>query len=366
MILPDRETIEVDPPSAAMGSFNRSLKGLRKNIRRILIGPPTLTRTLDGEPRGGRVEELLRIIDHQLSGWTRMGVVWMSEDLDLGLEGGRVLDQTLYPDPGLASPRLASATAQEVSQPTIIEITRSPHMLTWDVPDPFARYLVHSVARYYSIVSFTRHVSRSGQTPQKVVCMVKAHLPTRQGRRRLGGSQALDTPPTTDLGSELSTTELSDAPSTIDDEVQSERAPEDLVAPVSSHISPQLKVSYPPQPTPIKLDSSQSVEREDTDDSSRCASDADEVDSNMSDSGFLPPKSAELTPRAGLSWVQTSSSAITPITPTPRGSYPRLSKTRSSPPQILLSTPRHLAKPKNSIYYPVPAVGFLTWILADG
>ncbi|PLW05037.1 hypothetical protein PCASD_25700 [Puccinia coronata f. sp. avenae] len=202
LYIPPAEPIPIDAFSATMGAFNRSLKGVRKNIRR-LVGPPP--------PAGsgpGPVEQILLKIDARLSDWVDSHVVWKATETDFSRT---VVDPNPWP---CAGPVRHQPVPEPSSDPCIVEISRSPHMLNWEVANPFGRYLVHCVARYYGIVSFSRPAASPDSDPTQtagsrstVVCMVKAHFPTRRGSR-IDGHQSLDTPPTTDLDSELSAVEV--------------------------------------------------------------------------------------------------------------------------------------------------------------
>ncbi|KAG0143948.1 hypothetical protein CROQUDRAFT_95639 [Cronartium quercuum f. sp. fusiforme G11] len=360
LIAPGREVIKLDPPSAAMGSFNRSLKGVRKNIRRMVVGPRALTLNNYSETGGGRVQEIIKIVDDHLSAWIKMGVVWMPEDLNAGLDSVRILDPTLYPN--IEQPARPTLELNQDPQPTIVEFTRSPHKLAWDVPDPFARYLVHSIARYYGIISFSRQRLQPNRQPQQMVWMVRAHLPTQQGSR-VDGRRSLDTPPTTDIGSELSTAELSDVPSTTDDEHDHPPSP---TSPSHPSLSTPDRI---PACEPQQLaNSSRAAESDDADDSSRCASDNEEIDSHLSDSGFVPPKpivlTSDLTPRGKPNWVRTSPST----TPRPSNSVSQPSRVRSEP-AARIKLPQQYQQLKNKkaqiTSYAVPTMSFLEWIWAD-
>ncbi|EGG01355.1 uncharacterized protein MELLADRAFT_73010 [Melampsora larici-populina 98AG31] len=363
LIAPGREAIEVDPPSAAFGSFNRSLKGIRKNIRRLVFGPRACNSNVDKQFTGGRVAEILKLVDEQLSDWIRTSAVWLPEELNDGLHNTRVIDPTIYPSSDLVSSR--SVDVEHTPQPTIVELLRSPHKVTWDIPDPFARYLVHAVARYYGIVSFARQISRPTQAPQRLVVMVRAHLPTRQGMRQ-DGRQSLDTPPTTDLGSELSTAELSDFLSSTDDEhdplIHQTPAPRPPPIPTS-----QLLLSPTPEPmkTPVRAIV---VDSDDGDNSSRCASDTDELESHLSDSGFLlpkPPSDSDITPRGKPSWLRASLSQ----TPVPSTSVMEASRRSPEPAaRLKLKQQQHQDSKKTKVQltdYSVPKKSFMQWIQGD-
>ncbi|EFP77043.1 uncharacterized protein PGTG_02999 [Puccinia graminis f. sp. tritici CRL 75-36-700-3] len=236
LYVPPSEPIPIDPFSATMGAFNRSLKGVRKNIRR-LVGP-------DPSPGAcpGPVEEILLKIDQRLSAWVDSKTVWKATETDYSRT---MVEPNPWPQP---APLRHHPLPEPSAEPSIVEISRSPHMLNWEVPNPFGRYLVHCVARYYGIVSFSRPLpSPSNPTPshsqRTVVCMVKAHFPTRRGSR-IDGNQSLDTPPTTDLDSELSAVEVlsEDSGAVTDDE------PARSSSPSSSPVDNPILPSTTPKP----------------------------------------------------------------------------------------------------------------------
>ncbi|WAQ81411.1 hypothetical protein PtA15_1A752 [Puccinia triticina] len=201
LYIPPAEPIPLDPFSATMGAFNRSLKGVRKNIQRLVGAHPSV----EGGP--GPVEEILLKIDEQLARWIDSHTVWKTTETDYSRT---IVEPTPWPSP---APLRDKPLSEPCSEPSIVEISRSPHMLNWEVRNPFGRYLVHCVARYYGIVSFSRPAASPASEPalpgsqRTVVCMVKAHFPTQRGSR-IDGNQSLDTPPTTDLDSELSAPEV--------------------------------------------------------------------------------------------------------------------------------------------------------------
>ncbi|CAH7688841.1 hypothetical protein BY996DRAFT_7192368 [Phakopsora pachyrhizi] len=210
LLVPSLESIPSDPLSSSMGAFNRSLRGVRRNLRRLINTDP------NQEP--GLIESFLIKVDFILSDWVSLKPqmffnkpLGSNDRVDDGklVESNHRLDQSKLDLIKTITREKGTLIQDEFSEPLVIELTRSPHMLSWEVPNPFGRYLVHCVARYHRIVSYTRQTNsndRSGTgvgDHRKVICMVKAHYPTRRGRR-VDGYESLDTPPYTDIDSELS------------------------------------------------------------------------------------------------------------------------------------------------------------------
>lgn len=240
LYVPPVEPMPFDGFSSRMGAFNRSLKGVRRSIRRSLgdLDPhPSSTKT--------RLEEFLSRIDGRLATWIDTRTVWTSSLTD---PAPSIIDPGPWPhqDP-IKRHQPSHQPAQDPvdPRPSILEISRSPYTLKWSVPDRYGRFLVHCVARYYGIVSFSPHSNpgrssigstttiahdqdadpNSSYPPSSIVCMIKAHLPTRRGSR-INGHQSPDTPPLTDLDSEHSSAEAfsegSGAPSDDDHHLSSD------------------------------------------------------------------------------------------------------------------------------------------------
>ena len=109
---------KIDLPSSQAGRFSLSLKGVRKELRQ----------------RGRRANELIRDVEDTMKAW---------------------LDGTMT----------AAAAAEQVprpvdrgERPTITELSHTPLQLKWKTDDPFARYIIHCVARWHSVVSFSEHL----------------------------------------------------------------------------------------------------------------------------------------------------------------------------------------------------------------
>lgn len=129
----------------------------------------------------------MSLVDVELRSWLE-GAIWLPSDQSHDQRGIRVVDATPY-EPEAGEP-----------SPSIVEVTRAPHALTWAVPDPFARFLVHCTARFYGIVSFSK-VNLSGQHIVFLMRHLTAGGGPRQPGSRLAAPSSLATPPTTDFGS---------------------------------------------------------------------------------------------------------------------------------------------------------------------
>ncbi|SCV73611.1 BQ2448_6041 [Microbotryum intermedium] len=227
-----------DPSSTTHGAFSLSLRGLRREIRAMSGRRPNSS--LQGV---NRTEELVNTIESQLHDWLSMStrrarpgyyhVSPTSVDMSSRLVGGRVIDATpvedwtpptnamsamgdgLLSDLPTSSHHVGTTTAPEPPA-SITEILRSPAQLVWSLPSPHARYLLHAVARYYRLQSFSRAIS-----PLDPNVRVTHVLRTTMLRPTVGGFQ-FETPPATDLSefSATSASEESDASSSVhgDDE----------------------------------------------------------------------------------------------------------------------------------------------------
>lgn len=168
-----------DSQTAELGQYSLSLKGIRKTLRRTA---------------GGRSHQFVSIAESQLVEW-------------LAVEGripagfyhsstaGRVLDPT---------PMLASSTAalggggEEV--PAVVELSKSPAGLVWRIADPFDRYVLHALCRYYRLQS-SSHEEPGSQGASRLTRIWRPHVVRPSVQHALRG---IDSPPVTDL-SEMGT-----------------------------------------------------------------------------------------------------------------------------------------------------------------
>ncbi|GJJ06467.1 hypothetical protein Clacol_000659 [Clathrus columnatus] len=160
-----------DPISANAGRYSLSLKGIRKRLRKA--GPIT--------------EQIVFDIDESLTTWLQTGIVVLQPDISI---------------PG------ASLNAAEIS--------RSALQLIWRVEDDFPRFLVHCVARYYGIVSYSKTINEVGHEI-RVTYLLRPNI----ARPDFKAASRLETPPTSDIDTLSITTETdnseSDALSDISD-----------------------------------------------------------------------------------------------------------------------------------------------------
>ena len=107
---------KIDLPSSQAGRFSLSLKGVRKELRQ----------------RGRRANELVKDVEDTMKGW-----------LDGALTTAAAAEQVPRP-------------VDRGDNPSIMELSHNPLQLKWKTGDPFARYIIHCVARWHSVVSFSK------------------------------------------------------------------------------------------------------------------------------------------------------------------------------------------------------------------
>ena len=161
-----------DPASANAGRFSKSLKGIRKDMRKA----------------GYKAEFLVGQIEREVLEWLHNDRPHVTM---LGKEG--------YTD----VPRRYVGDTESVQ-----EVERTPAQLVWSIPgDVFARYVVHSLARYHEIVSFSTlslsgsHTRLANDSPGKDIDGERLTILLRPNITRPGAHSRLvmDTPPVTDL-----------------------------------------------------------------------------------------------------------------------------------------------------------------------
>ncbi|GAA5998989.1 hypothetical protein JCM5350_005474 [Sporobolomyces pararoseus] len=195
------------------GQFSMSLRGLRKNLRTSVVG----ARVTRGQ--GGRTEEVLEIMERELQEWLsfqgRVSPGFYHDGTTISTS--KVLDPTpledWQPPPPIESlPDEPTSRTRPTPPPpsppaTLVELTRLPHTLVWLAPFPLHRYLLHSLARYYRLQSFSRPLSPLDPST-RVTHILQPQLtrPTIPTTTR-GGISGFDTPSATDWssGSALST-----------------------------------------------------------------------------------------------------------------------------------------------------------------
>ena len=167
---------------------------------------------------GGAGERIISSVDEQIRRWLDVPEVVINPDRP-NEEQNCIL--SLSPDTctyTAASAASSSDSGHDSSyddndqlrpepSPTILQIARHSHSLIWQVQDNFVRFLVHAVARYYHIVSFTKVASsssphtptaRSDDQDQRLVYLLR---PNMQSTRTVVSNRVhkgIDTPPSTE------------------------------------------------------------------------------------------------------------------------------------------------------------------------
>ncbi|KAJ7725877.1 hypothetical protein DFH07DRAFT_853748 [Mycena maculata] len=146
-----------DPRSADCGRFSISLKGMRRDLRKM----------------GFRSRLLVAEIEMEVLEWLEAGGTMLSPD---AIEGGNLLNALGVPVGSTGS---------------VVELSRTPLQLIWRITDDaFARYVVHCTARYHKIVSFSKEISG-----QRLTYLLRPNVTYPELHATIG----LDTPPATDF-----------------------------------------------------------------------------------------------------------------------------------------------------------------------
>ncbi|KAJ6586866.1 hypothetical protein DFH09DRAFT_977102 [Mycena vulgaris] len=146
-----------DPRSADCGRFSLSLKGMRRDLRKM----------------GFRSKLLVLDIETEVLDW---------------LDAGGTL---LSPDAAEISSVLNAPGVPVRNTGTVVELSRTPLQLIWRITDDaFARYVVHCTARYHKIVSFSKEVSG-----QRLTYLLRPNV----NYPEFHATTSLDTPPATDI-----------------------------------------------------------------------------------------------------------------------------------------------------------------------
>ncbi|GAA6063425.1 hypothetical protein JCM10212_002094 [Sporobolomyces blumeae] len=198
-----------DTSSFESGQFSLSLRGLRRNLR-ANVG----TRVRRGE--GGRTEEVLDIMERELRAWISFeGKVQPGFFHDGALSSSKALDPTPLDE---CQPRAVDALPDEpastrrpppAAPPTLVELTRLPHTLVWLAPSPQHRFLLHALARYYRLQSFSRALSPL-DPDTRVTHILRPQLARPRPPATAAVANGFETPPTTDWSSTGATTEGSE------------------------------------------------------------------------------------------------------------------------------------------------------------
>ena len=131
---------------------------------------------------------------------------------------GRVIDATTTCN---ANGHFHEDNEDCIELPSITELSRSPSSLVWLIPEKFERFVVHCVARWWGVVSF----SKTQGDGDRVTHLLKPRLPLDKQSKH----DALQTPPTSEIdsASEVASEAASDvnlSPSEVEDNEEDLRA----------------------------------------------------------------------------------------------------------------------------------------------
>ncbi|KAK8853381.1 hypothetical protein IAR55_004085 [Kwoniella newhampshirensis] len=209
--IPSVSPPERDPFSSNSlnGAFSTSLKGTRALLRK----------------RGGRrVEGLVGKVESEIRGWlggswgtlnrasSHDDEVWTIIDeqpVDLSSQSSDASGISTHASSSRRMPALHQITSalpslpiSDANQiPAILEISRSPAHISWLVSDSFERLVVHLIARYYELVSWSdTHVTVSGQS----VRLTNIILPNIAKPKAQQQSYTLFTPETSEVSGQSS------------------------------------------------------------------------------------------------------------------------------------------------------------------
>ncbi|TIB37015.1 hypothetical protein E3P86_02305 [Wallemia ichthyophaga] len=166
------------PAAGDEGSFYVSLKGIRKTLA----------------PRGtgsARARFVVQATESEIRHWI-LGVnshVVVNPDDNIHSRG-RVIDATTTCH---ANGHFHEDNEECIELPSIIELSRSSSSLVWLIPEKFERFVVHCVARWWGVVSF----SKSNSDGERVTHLLKPRLPLDKQIKH----DDLDTPPTSEVDS---------------------------------------------------------------------------------------------------------------------------------------------------------------------
>ncbi|KAJ9098202.1 hypothetical protein QFC21_004531 [Naganishia friedmannii] len=256
---------EPEPASSEAGKYTLSLKGVRQMLRR----------------RGRRAEQVVQFVENELRGWS--GVAGFGEQdgshgtgfgqpriiddsmVDVTAEysmaapsnpntkGAPIVQPTAGPEEPIRSlPRAFTTTSSvasdhmstvltsfymadgvstsraAVERKAIVELVREPGHLVWAVADGFERLIVHLLARYYELLSFSQTLPSASIGDSDITpCYRITHilLPS-QSNPALPVSLNLLTPENTDIDTDFgasSGTESAVGAVTSDSETETER-----------------------------------------------------------------------------------------------------------------------------------------------
>ncbi|WVQ74358.1 hypothetical protein IAR50_003958 [Cryptococcus sp. DSM 104548] len=218
---PERDPFSAD---ARQGAFSTSLKGTRAMLRK----------------RGKRAEGLVMKSESEIRAW--LGGQW--GDFNKSADRWKVIDERLVDYVTGESGSFTSSSRHLPPQhhiatlpdlpitdgkiPAILEISRSPAHMSWYVPESFDRLVLHLIARYYELVSWSEDLpTRNGDhlriTHIAVPSVIK---PTRQPVK----GHTLATPDTSEVSGQSSSDHHSSSSSeteSSDDDTATERGDDD-------------------------------------------------------------------------------------------------------------------------------------------
>lgn len=161
-----------DTKAADFGRFSLPIKGLKKSTRRIVVD-------------GGPGQEIVETVDNQMRGWLDGAHIFLKPDGSSSSASGAILLD------------LEGHGQSSSDEPTIVQVSRLPHSLIWSIQDPFVRFLVHAIARYYRVVSFTKS-DPSSSADRRLVYLLRPNMPARTLDPATMPKQGLETPPSTE------------------------------------------------------------------------------------------------------------------------------------------------------------------------
>lgn len=135
--------------SADHGRFSLPIKGLKRNTRRIVA-------------EGGIGSQIVEAVDAELRAWLEGTSVWMMQQGGDGsiVEGNSVAAPSISLNSGKRC--ICEVETDHGRVQAINQFAKQPHSLVWQSEDSFTRFLVHAIARYYRIVSFSKFSYKYG------------------------------------------------------------------------------------------------------------------------------------------------------------------------------------------------------------
>lgn len=164
-----------DTRAADFGRFSLPIRGLKRNTRRIVRS-------------GGAGEEIASTVDWHLRTWLDRPEVFLRPDAipPASFSRSKLNSRGTDDDDDLDDRCLLCLETDSGPQAAITQITRQPHSLVWQIDDGFVRFLVHAVARYYRVVSFSECLAGvrwkgcvCGQIHAQAVVISQSTLPAR-------------------------------------------------------------------------------------------------------------------------------------------------------------------------------------------